>query len=86
MDLINREDVKAKRIYSHLWHEYVVREKDIDKIQSVETAIKRGYWINTGSGEECSECHEIQYGVDNGRFYCQNCGAKMTDKEVSESA
>ena len=38
--------------------------------------IQYGHWINTGSGQECSVCHEIQYGIDTGRFYCANCGAK----------
>ena len=34
-------------------------------------------WLDTGSGQECSNCHEIQYGYDTGRFYCANCGARM---------
>ena len=38
---------------------------------------KTGKWIDTGSGQECSCCMEIQYGYDNGRRYCPNCGAKM---------
>ena len=37
---------------------------------------KTGYWIDTGSGQECSECHEIQYGYDSFRFYCAKCGSK----------
>lgn len=36
-----------------------------------------GEWIDTGSGEECSVCHEIQYGYDSGRRFCANCGAQM---------
>ena len=44
--------------------------------------IVHGHWIDTGSGQECSICGEIQYGYDSGRFYCQNCGAKMD--EVTE--
>ena len=40
-------------------------------------SVCRGYWIDTGSGQECSVCHEIQYGYDNFRYYCSNCGAKM---------
>ena len=44
--------------------------------------IKHGHWINTGSGEECSVCREIQYGYDSFRNYCAYCGAKMD--EVSE--
>lgn len=47
---------------------------------------KTGHWINCGSFVTCSECGEEQYGIDTGRFYCQNCGAKMVDpQERSES-
>ena len=45
---------------------------------------KTGYWIDTGSGQECSKCHEIQYGYDNHRFYCGSCGAKMAERSVKE--
>ena len=38
---------------------------------------KQGEWIDTGSGQECNVCHEIQYGYDNFRHFCANCGAKM---------
>ena len=38
---------------------------------------KTGKWIDTGSGQECDQCHEIQYGYDSGRRFCANCGAKM---------
>ena len=44
--------------------------------------IVHGHWIDTGSGQECSVCGEIQYGYDSGRFFCQNCGARMD--EVTE--
>ena len=37
---------------------------------------KTGYWIDIGSGQECSKCHEIQYGYDSFRFYCAKCGSK----------
>lgn len=37
---------------------------------------KTGYWIDTGSGQKCSKCHEIQYGYDNHRLYCANCGSR----------
>ena len=43
---------------------------------------KTGHWIDTGSGQECSECHEIQYGYDSFRFYCAKCGSKNV--EVSD--
>lgn len=37
---------------------------------------KTGRWIDTGSGQECSNCHEIQCGYDNHRLYCANCGSR----------
>ena len=40
---------------------------------------RTGHWINTGSGQECSECHEIQYGYDSNRKYCANCGIKIRE-------
>ena len=44
---------------------------------TIEPERKKGKWIDTGSGQECSECGEIQYGYDNGRHFCANCGADM---------
>ena len=38
---------------------------------------RTGHWIDHGSFQECSECREEQYGVDNYRNYCAFCGAKM---------
>ena len=39
--------------------------------------VKRGKWISHGSYFVCSVCKEEQYGVDTGRYYCPNCGARM---------
>lgn len=39
--------------------------------------VKHGRWIDTGSGQECSICQEIQYGYDSARNFCPNCGADM---------
>ena len=36
-----------------------------------------GEWIDTGSGQKCSVCREIQYGYDNYRHFCAACGAVM---------
>jgi len=36
-----------------------------------------GHWIDTGSGQQCSACREIQYGYDNFRVFCAHCGAFM---------
>ena len=49
--------------------------------------VVHGRWIDTGSGQECSICKEIQYGYDSARNYCANCGAKMdmkgeTDEQI----
>ncbi len=41
----------------------------------------KGEWIDTGSGQECSVCHETQYGYDNFRHFCANCGADMRKGE-----
>lgn len=52
--------------------------KVLESIPSVKPQEpKTGHWINIGCGQECSKCHEIQYGYDNHRFYCANCGIKM---------
>lgn len=45
---------------------------------------KFGHWIDTGSGQECSACGEIQYGYDNCRNFCANCGADMRHAERRE--
>ena len=45
--------------------------------------VRHGEWIDTGSGQKCSVCGEIQYGYDNYRYRCSYCGAKM-DKEKAE--
>ena len=42
---------------------------------------KHGHWIDNASGQECSVCGEMQYGFDNFRNYCANCGAKMDGGE-----
>lgn len=47
---------------------------------------KIGHWIDTGSGQECSECREIQCGYDSFRHFCANCGAKMIEPMESEDA
>ena len=49
-------------------------------IAQLPSAEKHGKWIDTGSGQECSECREIQYGYDSGRNYCPNCGADMREE------
>ena len=53
----------------------------IEALPPVTPTEKMGYWRDTGSGQECSKCGEIQYGYDNFRKYCANCGAKMQEVE-----
>ena len=74
-------------------YEWIKEHKGVTDYQITEMLYKRvresekqrtGHWIDTGSGQECSECHEIQYGYDNYRFYCSNCGAAMTESEEHE--
>ena len=62
--------------------DYVGRPSDavclVEDAPTIEAEpIRRGRWINHGSFVTCSVCNEEQYGIDTGRFYCQNCGAKM---------
>jgi len=52
-------------------------KKIIETIEQDAIEQKIGHWRDTGSGQECSECGEIQYGYDSFRNYCPNCGAKM---------
>ncbi len=62
----------------YIWLEMVL--KDLEKQPIADVApIVHGHWIDTGSGQECSRCREIQYGYDSGRFYCPHCGALMDE-------
>ena len=49
-------------------------------LPSAQPMRKKGKWIDTGSGQECSECGEIQYGYDSGRNFCPNCGVRMEEE------
>lgn len=66
---------------------FVQNMSDIDRqtIQNLPIIevepVKHGQWRDTGSGQECSVCGEIQYGYDSYRNYCANCGARMDGKE-----
>lgn len=66
---------------SGLWIRYKVFEDCLAVAPRVEP--KHGHWIDTGSGQECSVCGEIQYGYDSYRFYCANCGSRMNEVEES---
>ena len=49
-------------------------------IQALEQA-KTGHWIDTGSGQMCSRCGEIQYGYDSFRRFCASCGIRMESEQ-----
>ncbi|HCJ13973.1 MAG TPA: hypothetical protein DHV77_01545 [Erysipelotrichaceae bacterium] len=85
-DCISRQAVLDDLEKSHMtsgvhnqctWNECV--DSMIRTVRSMPsvTQQKIGHWIDTGSGQECSECREIQYGYDSFRYFCANCGAKM---------
>ena len=82
-DCISREAVRElicqnndKYGYSDRFHEFT--EKCLH-LQPVIPQRLKGKWIDTGSGQECSECGEIQYGYDTFRYFCANCGAEMSE-------
>ena len=55
--------------------------KQLKQLPAADVApVVHAYWRDTGSGQVCSACKEIQYGYDTGRHYCANCGAKMDGK------
>lgn len=97
-DVISRRDAmkmftynyKGERIPDYDCDNFPVRidmktvKKMLGELPSVNPQeSKAGHWIDTGSGQQCSECGEIQYGYDNYRRYCAYCGAKM-ESEASE--
>ena len=51
-------------------YRYISNGKEFDSVM-------HGRWVSHGSYFTCSVCGEEQYGIDTGRYYCQNCGAKM---------
>lgn len=62
----------------------------IDTIRELPTAEKKGKWVLTDYPDEqtykCSVCNEIWTfivgtPVDNGAFFCPNCGARMEESD-----
>lgn len=80
-NLVSRQAVKEwlKRWRGYLDDDMITRMQIRTIDIPTEELIKHGHWIDTGSGEECSICREIQYGYDSFRNYCANCGAKMDE-------
>ena len=86
-DYISREQAvrSARFIYdSDSQLKALTMMRMLRELPSVTPTERTGHWIDTGSGQECSECHEIQYGYDSYRKYCANCGAKMMPQERSD--
>ena len=87
-ELISRQD--AIKYFAELWECIgTISDREewedvcvttVNEIKSAEPR-KKGKWIDTGSGQECSVCGEIQYGYDNYRRFCANCGADMREGE-----
>lgn len=85
-DFINRQDAInllenwSCAGYIEIESDFAIKEfKFLPTIEA--EPVRRGRWIDTGSGQECSVCREIQYGYDNGRYYCPNCGARMENDD-----
>ena len=77
---IDAENIEPHEIYEDGFV-MVAYMDDIDAMPTADVVpVKHGYWKDTGSGQECSVCGEIQYGYDSGRHYCQNCGAKVDER------
>jgi aerobic-type carbon monoxide dehydrogenase small subunit (CoxS/CutS family) len=56
---------------------YCTEDIDINILPPVTPQRKVGKWIDTGSGQKCSLCGEIQYGYDSFRRFCASCGERM---------
>ncbi len=54
--------------------------EEIKQLPSAQSERPKGHWIDTGSGQECSECGEVQYGYDSFRYYCAKCGSDNRGK------
>lgn len=80
-------DTEMQRWDSGCWIRYKLFENVIDSLPSAE---RKGKWILTDYPDEqtyqCSACNEIWTfiegtPIDNGAFYCPNCGARMEGSE-----
>ena len=88
MALIEREAVKAKKVYSKERHEYVVPVAELDWLPTVETApVVHGRWRWCGADRwnECYICSECGKMSMNDSGFCPNCGARMDGGEEHEA-
>jgi len=82
---LEKDGWTLQRTYKSSPTEMVYETKKPTDFPSADVAkVRHGQWIDTGSGQECSVCGEVQYGYDSGRHYCPNCGAKMDGDENKE--
>lgn len=81
--------IDADKLYPDCLTKYgrlAISDSQIANAPTVEEPKRpQGKWIDTGSGQECNVCHEIQYGYDNFRHFCANCGADMRKGGAPES-
>lgn len=80
MRYIDADKLKQDEELKHRFGNFVyeIYCKVIDEQPTAKShEVVRGEWRDTGSGQECSVCKEIQYGYDTKRNYCPNCGADM---------
>lgn len=80
-DAVSRLAVKEQMIKYGFHAPDMTVTEFVEDLSSVTPQQKVGHWIDTGSGQECSECGEIQHGYDNFRNFCANCGVKMEGVE-----
>ena len=67
------------------WYTCEEIDETIDQQPTADVVeVVHGEWVDTGSGQECSICKEIQYGYDSARNYCANCGARMDERRKNE--
>lgn len=92
MRLIDADKVVTIQVYDDMTEKYGTKKVTIaDAIdewsdegcpETIDAEpVRHGKWISHGSYSTCSVCGEEQFGIDTGRYYCQNCGAKMNLKE-----
>ena len=73
------QNADATRPYSKTWEEV----KDLPSVNP-QPKTKTGHWIDCGSYYRCSECDNWVDEVDGMPKFCDECGMKMVDEEVSE--
>lgn len=77
-EYIERETVKAKKVYCEERHEFVVPVSEIDWIPTADVQeVRRGEWEQSDFDVVCSRCGYIESAP---RPFCSECGAKMDEE------